>query len=126
MSAGGSFATSPHRSYNLATVSAAAFAAGGIISRVARAGPALKFIIISGSLIGMVSSPHSQTTADDVAAQIRSQGYQCDQPVTARRDVELSKADSAVWTLECRNATYRVRLDPDMTAHVVRLKQQTH
>jgi hypothetical protein len=96
------------------------------ISRAARAGLALEFIIISGSLIGMVSSLHSQTTADDVAAQIRSQGYQCDQPVTARRNVELSKADSAVWTLECRNATYRVRLDPDMTAHVVRLKRQTH
>ncbi len=105
---------------------AANAAALPVVSRAARAGLALEFIIISGSLIGTVSSLHSQTTADDVAAQIRSQGYQCDQPVTARRNVELSKADSAVWTLECRNATYAVRLDPDMTAHVVRLKQQTH
>jgi hypothetical protein len=97
-----------------------------LISRAARAGLALPFIIISGSLVGTVSSSHSQTSADDIAAQIRGQGYQCDQPVSARRNVELSKADSAVWTLECGNATYRVRLDPDMTAHVVRLKQQTH
>ena len=105
---------------------AANAAALPIVSRVGCVGLALEFIIISGSLIGMVSSLHSQTPAGDVAAQIRSQGYQCDQPATARRNVKLSKADSAVWTLKCRNAAYRVRLDPDMTAHVVMLKQQSH
>jgi hypothetical protein len=89
---------------------------------ISTVGLALGCILISGSLLGTLSSLHSQTPADDVAAQIRSQGYQCDRPVTARRNVRLSKPDSAVWTLACRNATYRVRLDPDMTAHVV----QTH
>jgi hypothetical protein len=90
---------------------------------IATAGLALGCVVISGSLIAMLSSLHSQTPAEDVAAQIRSQGYQCDQPVTARRNVRLSKPDSAVWTLKCRNATYRVRLDPDMKAHVVKLKE---
>ena len=105
---------------------AAKAAALALISGAVRARLALEFIIISGSLVGTVSSVHSQTSADDIAAQIRSQGYQCDRPVTAARNAELSKADSPVWTLECRNATYRVRLDPDMSAHVVKLKQQTH
>lgn len=81
-------------------------------------------IVISGSLIWTPSSLHSQTPAEDVAAQIRSQGYQCDQPVTAKQNVRLSKPDSFVWMLKCRNAAYRVRLDPDMTAHVVKVKKK--
>ena len=56
------------------------------------------------------------------AAQVRSQGYACDEPVTAKRGVRLSKPDLAVWVLNCRNATYRVRLHPDMAAHVIKLK----
>jgi hypothetical protein len=73
-------------------------------------------------LIGMPCSSRSQTPADDVASQVRSQGYACDEPVTARRDVKLSKPDLAVWVLNCRNVTYRVRLDPNMAAHVIKLK----
>ncbi len=91
---------------------------------ISHAGLALGCIVMFGSLIGTLSSLHSQTPAEDVGAQIRSQGYQCDQPVTARRNVRLSKPDSFVWTLECGNATYRVRLDPDMTAHVMKLKKK--
>jgi hypothetical protein len=63
-----------------------------------------------------------QTPSDDVAAQIRLQGYPCDQPVTAHRDVGVSRPDSAVWILKCRNALYRVRLDPGMAARVTKLK----
>jgi hypothetical protein len=54
-----------------------------------------------------------------IAAQIRDQGYSCDKPLSAKRDGERS--DDAVWTLKCQNATYRVRLVPDMAAHVERL-----
>jgi hypothetical protein len=84
---------------------------------------ALGWVAISGFLMGIPTSLHSQTPADDLAAQVRSQGYQCDQSVTAQRDVSLSKPDSAVWTLKCRNASYRVRLVPDMSAHVEKLKK---
>ncbi len=97
--------------------------AGGA-PKISTAALVLGCIVISGSLTGTLSPSHSQAPADDVAAQIRSQGYQCDQPVTAKRNVRLSKPDSFVWTLKCRNATYRVRLDPDMTAHVVKLKKK--
>ena len=54
-----------------------------------------------------------------IAAQIRDQGYSCDKALSARRDWERS--DDAVWILKCQNATYRVRLVPDMAAHVERL-----
>jgi hypothetical protein len=57
--------------------------------------------------------------AEIVAAQIRDQGYACDKAISAKRDGERS--DDSVWILKCQNATYRVRLVPDMAAHVDRL-----
>jgi hypothetical protein len=58
--------------------------------------------------------------AEIIAAQIRDQGYSCDKALSAERDGERS--DDAVWILKCENATYRVRLVPDMAAHVERLE----
>ena len=84
----------------------------------------LEGVAILGALIAMLCSSNSQTAADDVAAQVRSQGYRCDQPITAKRGVRLSKPDSAVWVLKCRNASFRVRLDPDMAARVTILKKK--
>ena len=80
----------------------------------------LPFTLVSivAALLGAPSSARLQTPADDVAAQVRSQGHQCDDPVTALRDVDLSKPDSAVWILKCANAVYRVRLDPGMAADI--------
>lgn len=86
-------------------------------------GKALRGVTILAALIGMPCSTNSQTPADDVAAQVRSQGYRCDRPVTATRDVRHSKPDSVVWVLECGNAAYRVRLDPDMAAHVTKFEK---
>ncbi len=57
-----------------------------------------------------------------IAAQIRSQGFACERPLSATRDKKLSKPDQAVWTLKCQNLVYRVRLDPGMGARVQRLK----
>ena len=62
-----------------------------------------------------------QTPADGIAAQIRAQGYRCDAPVSAERDAALSRPDEAVWILKCQNATYRVRLNPDLAARVEQL-----
>ena len=41
-------------------------------------GKALRGLTILAALIGMPCSSNSQTPADDVAAQVRSQGYRCD------------------------------------------------
>ena len=54
--------------------------------------------------------------ADIVATQVRDQGYQCDEPTSATQD-QQSEGDT-VWTLTCGNATYRVRLVPDMAAAI--------
>jgi hypothetical protein len=59
-----------------------------------------------------------ETPAAGIAAQIRAQGYRCDAPVSAERDPALSRPDEAVWILKCQNASYRVRLIPDLAARV--------
>ena len=56
-----------------------------------------------------------------IVDQIRRQGFTCTRAVTAERDRERSKPHEAVWLLKCENATYRVRLIPDMAAVVERL-----
>src|SRR5262245_10670642 len=55
---------------------------------------------------------------DIVASQIRSQGYACNSPQSAKRDLAASKAHVVVWKLDCQNATYRVTLVPSMAAKV--------
>jgi hypothetical protein len=75
-------------------------------------------------LTGMPGLCKAQTSAGDIAAQVRNQGYRCEQPTTAVRDVKLSKPELAVWVLKCGNATYRIRLDPDMAARITRLKEK--
>jgi len=79
---------------------------------------------VSTAFSGMAQLSYAQTPAADVAAQVRSQGYECDRPITATRDVRLSRRDSAVWILRCSNGAYRVRLDPDMAARITRLKRK--
>jgi hypothetical protein len=56
-----------------------------------------------------------------LAAQLRDQGYECDRPKNAERDVLASKPDEEVWIVQCENAKYRMRLDPDMAAKVERV-----
>lgn len=53
-----------------------------------------------------------------VAAQVRSQGFACAEPVSAERDAAKSKPDEAYYVLTCADATYTVRLVPDMAAQV--------
>ena len=63
-----------------------------------------------------------ETSKEIIADQIRSQGFTCDKPESAKRDPERSKPDEAVWILKCEKTTYRVRLIPDMAGDVVPLK----
>ena len=60
--------------------------------------------------------------AETIAAQVRLQGHRCDEPLSATRDTALSKPNEAVWVLKCANATYRLRLIPNMAARVERLE----
>ncbi len=58
------------------------------------------------------------TPPEILAVQLREQGYQCDEPVTAQRDVQRSRPDETAWIVRCVNAVYRMRLNPDMAASV--------
>lgn len=70
---------------------------------------------------GALNQSHAQTPAESIATQVRTQGYQCDEPVSATRDTGLSKPDLAVWNLKCKNTSYRVTLVPDMAARITKL-----
>lgn len=56
-----------------------------------------------------------------VATQIRQQGFRCDEPSSATRDKDASTAEETVWVIGCDNATYRVKLIPDMAAQIEKI-----
>ena len=67
------------------------------------------------ALWGALPDAQAQELPKDViAAHLRLQGYSCDAPKSARRDIRASRPDEAVWLIDCRNARYRVRLVPNM------------
>jgi hypothetical protein len=77
------------------------------------------YVAVTATAMGVGSA--QDATKDLLAAQIRDQGYSCDKPASAQRDVSSSRPDEAVWLLKCATETYRVRLIPDMAARVERL-----
>lgn len=72
--------------------------------------------LAAATLVGDQENPK-----DLIAVQVREQGHACEAPKSAERDESQSGPDSEVWTLECENATYRVRLVPDMAAHIEKI-----
>jgi len=78
----------------------------------------MQFLI---SIAAIQSLSAQEPTKDLLAAQIRDQGYRCSKPLSANKDLKLSRPDKAVWVLRCKNRTYRLRLVPDMAARVQRL-----
>jgi hypothetical protein len=77
-------------------------------------------MLSNGERFGHVAK--AQTAMSVLAAQIRSQGFACDDPHKATRDVKLSKPDYDVWVLTCKNATYRIGRYPDLPAKVEKLQ----
>ena len=70
----------------------------------------------------VVSASAEEGAKTVIAAQVRDQGHPCGTPEAAVRDETLSKPGEAVWTLTCDNASYQVRLIPDMAADITKLK----
>lgn len=58
---------------------------------------------------------------DILAVQIRRQGFPCGNATSAKPDTSDSRPDEEAWILTCDDASYRVRLIPDMAAQVERL-----
>ena len=63
------------------------------------------------------TAPFAETPKEIIAAQIRMQGFACDKPVSAERDLRRSR-NEAVWLLKCDILSYQVRLVPNMAADV--------
>ena len=61
---------------------------------------------------------------DIIAAQIRDQGFDCDNPQSAKRDENASGPDEAAWLVTCEGASYRVKLVPDMAAKIEKIDQK--
>lgn len=78
-------------------------------------------IALTSLLVVSLAQAQEEMPAEIIAVQIRDQGYACTKAVSAKRDEKLSKPDEAAWILKCENASYRVRLIPDMAAKVERL-----
>ena len=79
----------------------------------------LAFTAMSLQLAFFPAQAADEMPAEIIAVQIREQGYACDKALSARR--EHPELDDAVWILKCDNASYRVRLIPDMAAKVERV-----
>lgn len=63
-----------------------------------------------------------ESPRDVIAAHIRTQGYACDRPQSAKRDPRASIPGEQAWTLTCDDGVYLVRLIPDMAAIVERIR----
>ena len=85
--------------------------------RVLASGAAALLLLATG-----MAAVAQEGAADIIAAQIRMQGYACDEAMSAQRDPGASSAGEAAWVLNCDNAVYRVRLIPDMAARVERIE----
>lgn len=81
----------------------------------------LLMLIVMAAVEGLPAAMAQESPKDIIAAQIRDQGYKCDSPQSADQDMQASKPDEAVWIIRCEDATYRVRLVPDMAAAVERI-----
>ena len=81
-------------------------------------------LLAAGALAPVLVVPAAaqERPADIIAAHVRMQGYVCGDALAAERNRKASKPNGAVWTLRCNNAVYRVRLVPDMAAHVEPVK----
>ncbi len=75
----------------------------------------------AGFEAGSGARAQEMPAAEIIADQVRDQGYACNEALTVERDPTYSRPDEPVWILACDNATYRVRLVPDMAADVERL-----
>ena len=80
---------------------------------------AFALMLVGSLMLGGTSVQATEETLQSMlAAQIRSQGYVCDQPLGARKDKKRSRPDHGVWVLRCGDANFRVSRAPDMAAKV--------
>jgi len=80
-------------------------------------------LVLNAAGTSAADDAQSETPANIIAAQIRKQGFECDNAERAERDKDLSKPDLPVWIVTCEDATYRVRLIGNMADRVEKLNR---
>jgi len=91
-----------------------------VISAIGRV---LCLVAVPFLFVSLAQDASAQETAKGLlATQARAQGYRCDKPISAKKDVKRSRPDEAFWVLRCERNSYTMRLTPDMAAHIQRLK----
>ena len=76
-------------------------------------------VLVTSAMGPTTAQQHSEgeeTPAGILAVRLRQQGYRCDEPTRAKPDAAQSRADERAWVVRCANASYRMRLIPDLDA----------
>jgi len=81
------------------------------------AASALVSACLASSVVGSMAQ---DSVTGIVADQVRSQGFPCDNAVSAERVEAESTPNETVYLLKCETATYRVVLIPDQAAKVTK------
>jgi hypothetical protein len=76
-------------------------------------------LVSSGASAGAQSG--LEPPVDLLAAQLRTQGYDCDTPESARPDASASKPNERVWIVRCKGVDYRMTVVPDMAAKIEKI-----
>jgi hypothetical protein len=90
------------------------------LSAVGALGGALALNAVETTL-SQEAQAQNESAANVIAVQIRKQGFACEKAQGAEKDAKADRPDSPVWILDCGNASYRVRLVPNMAAKVEKL-----
>ncbi|HEX9881922.1 MAG TPA: hypothetical protein VGA65_05390 [Hyphomicrobium sp.] len=90
------------------------------LSAVGALGGALALNAVETTL-SQEAQAQNESAANVIAVQIRKQGFACEKAQSAEKDAKADRPDSPVWILDCGNASYRVRLVPNMAAKVEKL-----
>jgi hypothetical protein len=75
-------------------------------------------ILATFAVVASTVAAPAQEPLNELAAQVRLQGFACDKAQGAIRDKKRSRPDYAVWVLKCSNAVYRVGRAPDLAAKI--------
>jgi hypothetical protein len=86
-------------------------------------GTCIATLMVLVSCGGTALALDGEDPKDVIAAQLRDQGYACDNPQSATRDEDASGPDEAAWIVTCEGGSYRVKLVPDMAAKVEKIDQ---
>ncbi|HET6390174.1 hypothetical protein [Hyphomicrobium sp.] len=78
-------------------------------------------LLLAASLVATQASAAGNFAATDLAAQVRTQGFKCDKPLSATKNEGASRPNEEVWVLDCEDASYRMTVVPDMAARVEKL-----